>query len=58
MGDLIFITGGVRSGKSTFAEKLATEEDIPTVYLATLEPLDLEMKDRIKQHQKLSLIHI
>ena len=41
MGDLIFITGGVRSGKSTFAEKLATEEDIPTVYLATLEPLDL-----------------
>ena len=52
MGDLIFITGGVRSGKSTFAEKLATEENIPTVYLATLEPLDLEMKERIKQHQK------
>ena len=52
MGDLIFITGGVRSGKSTFAEKLATEEDIPTVYLATLEPLDLEMKERIHQHQK------
>ena len=54
MGDLIFVTGGSRSGKSAFAERLVgrlTEPwDTPVVYVATLEPLDSEMTARIERH--------
>jgi adenosylcobinamide kinase/adenosylcobinamide-phosphate guanylyltransferase len=52
---LIFITGGVRSGKSSFAEmlalKIACEEGGQLHYIATGVPSDLEMKQRIKKHQ-------
>lgn len=52
----IFITGGVRSGKSHFAERTAEEIALGTggslVYLATGVPFDLEMKERIKKHQQ------
>ncbi len=52
---LIFISGGVRSGKSSFAEKLALkiacEEGGGLHYIATGVPSDLEMKERIKKHQ-------
>lgn len=52
---LIFISGGVRSGKSSFAEKLAikiaSEEGGRLHYIATGVPFDLEMKERIKKHQ-------
>lgn len=51
MGELLFVTGGARSGKSTFAEQLAVAEGRPAVYIATLEPLDDEMRDRIARHQ-------
>lgn len=50
---LIFISGGVRSGKSTLGEKLADEiskGDI--VYLATSKAYDEEMVLRIAAHQK------
>ncbi|WP_163183857.1 bifunctional adenosylcobinamide kinase/adenosylcobinamide-phosphate guanylyltransferase [Neobacillus sedimentimangrovi] len=53
---LIFITGGVRSGKSSFAERLATEFADKTggklTYIATGVPSDREMKLRIKKHQR------
>jgi adenosylcobinamide kinase/adenosylcobinamide-phosphate guanylyltransferase len=52
----IFITGGARSGKSSFAERIAEEIAVRTggslLYIATGVPLDLEMKDRIKKHQQ------
>lgn len=52
MGYLIFVTGGARSGKSTFAEKLAKEELTSVVYIATAIPFDDGMKDRIARHQE------
>ncbi|MGG3470674.1 bifunctional adenosylcobinamide kinase/adenosylcobinamide-phosphate guanylyltransferase [Neobacillus pocheonensis] len=52
---LIFITGGVRSGKSSFAEKLAVDMSCKTGgqlhYLATGVPSDQEMKERIHIHK-------
>ena len=54
---IIFITGGVRSGKSTFAEKMAeaswkTNESGKLHYLASMQPSDEEMKQRIHVHQE------
>lgn len=50
---MIFITGGVRSGKSAFAEKLASEKGVSKnfYYIATGAAFDDEMKARIKRHQ-------
>lgn len=49
------ILGGARSGKSGYAEslasQLATKNGQSIIYLATAQALDLEMEDRIKQHQ-------
>ena len=49
---IILITGGCRSGKSSFAQKIAEQLHINRFYIATAEPLDEEMKTRIKHHQK------
>lgn len=46
-----FITGGVRSGKSAYAEALAKCFSKEVLYIATLEPSDTEMKSRIANHQ-------
>lgn len=51
MGELWFVTGGARSGKSTFAESLALETGVEVVYLATMEPGDEELRDRVLRHQ-------
>lgn len=45
------VTGGVRSGKSRYAEKLANRSEQVT-YIATALPIDDAMKDRIQHHQK------
>ena len=51
-GKLYFITGGARSGKSAFAEKLAGERAGKRAYLATAQALDAEMVERIEHHRK------
>lgn len=52
MGKIIYVTGGARSGKSSFAEKLIQERYSSKIYLATGIPFDDEMKDRIEKHKK------
>jgi adenosylcobinamide kinase / adenosylcobinamide-phosphate guanylyltransferase len=54
---IIFITGGVRSGKSRFAEKIAMERWQSSGsghlhYIAAMQPSDSEMKKRISRHQE------
>ncbi len=52
MGKAILVTGGARSGKSSFAEKLAADLKGEILYIATAVAFDDEMKDRIKKHQE------
>ncbi len=52
MARTIFITGGARSGKSSFAEKLAREFGAPLGYLATAQTLDSEMDERVRVHRE------
>ena len=48
---LVLILGGARSGKSTFAERLAATSGRSVVYIATATASDDEMRDRIARHQ-------
>lgn len=52
MSKVTLITGGARSGKSTFAEDLIRKKGDHILYVATAKPIDEEMKDRIKKHQE------
>ena len=52
MSKIILVTGGARSGKSNFAEKLCFDRNNNTAYIATSIPFDDEMKDRVKKHQE------
>lgn len=52
MSKLVLVTGGARSGKSSFAESYLRERYEDVAYLATAIPYDEEMKDRIKKHQQ------
>ena len=47
---LILVTGGARSGKSRFAEKLAREAGEKRFYIATAPVFDAEMADRVARH--------
>lgn len=48
---LQLILGGARSGKSRLAEKLATDSSLAVTYIATSQPLDGEMNDRVAHHR-------
>ena len=53
MKEIIFVIGGCRSGKSTYA--LQTAEKVPAerkIFIATCVPQDNEMKQRVARHQK------
>lgn len=52
MKRIILITGGARSGKSTYAEKLALSLTPNPVYLATARIWDEEFHRRVIHHQE------
>ena len=53
MSKIVFITGGARSGKSSFALKLAkAEKGARVAFVATCQALDDEMSDRIRRHKR------
>ncbi|ALE87201.1 bifunctional adenosylcobinamide kinase/adenosylcobinamide-phosphate guanylyltransferase [Pseudomonas versuta] len=49
---LQLILGGARSGKSRLAEKLAAESALAVIYIATSQPLDGEMNERVRHHRE------
>lgn len=51
-GHITLVTGGARSGKSALAERLVARHAMPRLYLATAEPRDGEMSERIQLHQR------
>lgn len=51
MAKVVLITGGARSGKSRFAERLAGEFPPLRGYLATAQAKDQEMAERIGRHR-------
>jgi adenosylcobinamide kinase/adenosylcobinamide-phosphate guanylyltransferase len=48
---LILIIGGARSGKSTFAERLAASSGRTVAFIATATASDNEMRERIVRHR-------
>lgn len=51
MKQIILITGGARSGKSSYAERLALSLSPNPVYLATSRIWDEEFRQRVLRHQ-------
>lgn len=50
-GELVFLLGGARSGKSLHAEGLVTALPAPWIYIATAQAFDHEMHERITHHR-------
>jgi adenosylcobinamide kinase / adenosylcobinamide-phosphate guanylyltransferase len=50
-GKIIFVIGGAKSGKSSFALESARAFPGRKAYVASAEPLDDEMRDRIEKHK-------
>jgi adenosylcobinamide kinase/adenosylcobinamide-phosphate guanylyltransferase len=48
---LIFLLGGARSGKSTYAENWARDHGDRVLFVATAQAFDDEMRDRITRHR-------
>lgn len=51
VGDLLLVTGGVRSGKSRYAVDQARAWGDRVLYVATGQPADEEMWERVRRHQ-------
>ncbi len=51
----VLVTGGARSGKSSFAEKLAMHGSERGIYIATSHIYDEEMRERVELHQQRGL---
>jgi adenosylcobinamide kinase / adenosylcobinamide-phosphate guanylyltransferase len=51
VGHLLLVTGGTRSGKSRYAVERANCWGSQVLYVATCQPADHEMRERIRRHQ-------
>jgi adenosylcobinamide kinase / adenosylcobinamide-phosphate guanylyltransferase len=51
VGHLLLVTGGTRSGKSRYAVERATAWGSRVLYVATCQPADDEMRERVRRHQ-------
>lgn len=51
MNNVHLILGGARSGKSAYAEKLATTSGLPVTYIATAQVYDTEFGQRVEHHK-------
>ena len=52
MASIVLVTGGCRSGKSAYAERLAESLPPSRLYVATAPISDAEMERRIQQHRR------
>ncbi len=52
MGQIILVTGGQRSGKSSYSERLALSKSPNPIYMATARVWDEEFRIRIERHKK------
>lgn len=50
---ITLVIGGSASGKSEYAEQLATRTDALRYYIATMQPFDNETVKRIEKHRKM-----
>jgi adenosylcobinamide kinase/adenosylcobinamide-phosphate guanylyltransferase len=57
MANITLILGGARSGKSSYAQKLAEESGRSVTFLATAQALDDEMSVRIQKHKAERPVH-
>ena len=51
-GRLVLVTGGARSGKSSFAERYVASHGEKIAYIATAQIFDDEMRYRVKLHRE------
>ena len=52
MSKIILITGGARSGKSSYALELAESASAKRLFVATCPKVDSEMSERVERHQE------
>lgn len=53
MSKMILVTGGARSGKSSYAETLCRQQNNQTAYIATSIPFDEAMQERVRKHRQM-----
>lgn len=51
LGNIIFVVGGAGSGKSRFAISLAESSQSDVTFVATCDPQDTEMAEKVKRHK-------
>ncbi|BCL60833.1 adenosylcobinamide kinase/adenosylcobinamide phosphate guanyltransferase [Desulfomarina profundi] len=52
MAELILITGGARSGKSSYALEVSEKKSHSRIFIATCPSIDQEMSDRVTRHRE------
>lgn len=52
MGKIVFVSGGQRSGKSVFAERLLLSLADKPVYIATAQVCDADLAERVRVHRE------